>query len=416
MRASAFACVDCNNFYVSCERVFDPRLARRAVVVLSNNDGCVISRSQEAKAHGIPMGAPFFSVRALCEREGVAVFSSNYELYGDLSGRVMETLAQFAPHVDIYSIDEAFLNLSHLSDEELTAKGREMRATIRRWTGIPVSVGIAPTKTLAKLGATIAKRSTKAAGVVALLEARHVDYALARTPVRDVWNVGPRIAGRLASVGINTARELRDADKDLLPRRTRLAVERTILELRGTSCIPLVVCQPTRKSVICSRSFGRRVETLAELREAIAYHTSRAAEKLRRAHLAATVIVVFVSTDRFREESHYRNSTTLNLNVATDFTPELIRHARRGVERIYRAGFRYKKAGVMLLALVPASPAQSGMFDAVDRARAGRLMRAVDDVNRRMGAETLRFAASGIARDCEDAARALLAALHDTLG
>ncbi len=214
MRRQVFACVDCNNFYVSCERVFDPRLAREPVVVLSNNDGCVISRSEEAKALGVPMGAPFFKVRALCEARGVRVFSSNYELYGDLSRRVMETLREFTHEVDIYSIDEAFLRLPDATAEALNATAREIRATVLRWTGVPVSVGVAETKTLAKLGATLAKRSAKAAGVVALLDPRHATSALARASARDVWNVGPRTANRLAESGIYTARELRDADED----------------------------------------------------------------------------------------------------------------------------------------------------------------------------------------------------------
>ncbi|MDT7604052.1 MAG: polymerase [Acidobacteriota bacterium] len=404
MRRHVFACVDCNNFYVSCERVFAPALARAPVVVLSNNDGCVISRSEEAKALGVLMGAPYFGVRALCEARGVFVFSSNYALYGDMSRRVMETLERFTPEIDLYSIDEAFLDLSQCSkrgligDDALTATGREIRSTVRRWTGIPVSVGIAPTKTLAKLGANIAKHSTKAEGVVNLLDARHVDYALGRTSVRDVWNIGARLAKRLRDAGINTALQLRDADERVLSRRLSVAVGRTILELRGVSCLPLVVCKPTRKSIICSRSFGRPVETLAELNEAVAFHVSRAAEKLRRDSLAAAVLVVFVSTGRYSDE-RYDNSAVLSLGVATNFTPELIRHARRGVERIYREGLRYKKAGVMLFGLSRANAAQGGLFDTVDRARAARLMQTLDRINARMGAETLRYAAAGLKRE-----------------
>jgi DNA polymerase V len=398
VRRRVFACVDCNNFYVSCERAFNPKLARAPVVVLSNNDGCVISRSEEAKALGVPMGAPFFRVRNLCETRGIIVFSSNYALYGDMSRRVMETLEGFTPEIDLYSIDEAFLDLSQLGDCELTGTGREIRAKVRRWTGIPVSVGIAPTKTLAKLAATIAKRSTKAAGVVNLTDARHAEAALARTPVRDVWNVGARLAGRLTRAGIDTALQLRDADERALSRRVSVAVGRTVFELRGVSCLPLEVCKPARKSVVCSRSFGRAVETVAQLNEAVAFHVSRAAEKLRRGKLVASVLVVFVSTGRFGGE-HYSNSAVLSLSAATSFTPELIRHARLGVGRIYRAGLRYKKAGVMLLGLARAPAVQGGLFDAVDRARAERLMQTLDQVNARMGAETLRYAAAGLRRD-----------------
>jgi DNA polymerase V len=398
VRRQVLACVDCNNFYVSCERVFNPKLARAPVVVLSNNDGCVISRSEEAKALGVPMGAPFFSVRSLCEAQGIAVFSSNYALYGDMSRRVMETLERFTPEIDLYSIDEAFLDLSQLTDDALVETGREMRATVLRWTGVPVSVGVAPTKTLAKLGATIAKRSPKSRGVVNLTNARHAEYALARTPVRDVWNIGRHLAKRLTTAGIDTALQLRDADERALSRRMSVGVGRTIFELRGVSCLPLAVCKPTRKSVVCSRSFGRSVETRAELCESVAFYVSRAAEKLRRDKLAATVLVVFVSTGRFGEDQ-YSNSAVLSLPVPTNFTPELIRYARRGVGRIYREGLRYKKAGVMLFGLARASNSQGGLFDKVDRGRADRLMQMLDQVNARMGAETLRYAAAGLRRD-----------------
>jgi DNA polymerase V len=273
-----------------------------------------------------------------------------------------------------------------------------MRATVARWTGVPVSVGVARTKTLAKLGATVAKRSAKSRGVVSLLDPRHLDHALARTNVRDVWNVGPRLARRLIDAGVGTAAQLREADARACRQSSGVALERVILELRGVSCLPLALCQPARKSAVCSRSFGRPVESLAELREAVASYASRAAEKIRRGGLAAGVLVVFVSTSRFGDEPRYSNSAALPLPVPSNFTPELIRHARRGVERIYREGFRYKKAGVMLLDLVPAAPSQGAMFDDVDRERGGRLMCAVDAVNARMGAETLRFAATGFGR------------------
>ena len=401
MPRHVFACVDCNNFYVSCERVFDPRLARRPVVVLSNNDGCVISRSEEAKALGVRMGAPYFRVRSLCEREGVAVLSSNYALYGDVSRRVMETLAGFSPGLELYSIDEAFLNLSHLAGDALTELAREMRARVARWTGVPVSVGVAPTKTLAKLAATVAKRSAKSRGVVNLLDERHAASALERTAVGDVWNVGPSLARRLIGAGVETAAQLRAADERAWRRRGGVAVGRIIMELRGVSCLPLALARPARKSAVCSRSFGRPVESLAELREAVATYASRAAEKIRRERLAAGALAVFVSTGRFGGAPQYINNAVIALPVATNYTPELIAGARRGVERIYREGFRYKKAGVMLLDLVPAAPAQGAMFDGVERGRAERLMRAVDSVNARMGAETLRFAASGFAREWE---------------
>jgi DNA polymerase V len=398
VRRRVFACVDCNDFYVSCERVFEPRLAGRPVVVLSNNDGCVVSRSAEAKALGIPMGAPLFRVRELCDAHGVRIFSSNYALYGDLSWRVMETLREAAGEVEVYSIDEAFLWLPDPGADELTRLCRELRSTVVRWTGVPVSVGVGHTKTLAKLGATLAKRSQKSGGVVSLLDPRHADYALRRAEVRDVWNVGPRLSRRLRAAGVETAAELRDSDEREWRARTSVCLARVILELRGVSCLPLELCQPTRKSAVCSRSFGRPVESLAGLSEAVAAYASRAAEKIRRERLAAGALAVFVSTGRSGGGPQYSNSAVIALPVATNYTPELIGSARRGVERIYRAGFRYKKAGVMLLGLVPESPAQGGMFDRVDRERAGRLMSAVDEINARMGRDTVRFAGSGLRR------------------
>lgn len=395
----AVALIDCNDFYVSCERVFAPRLKGRPVVVLSNNDGCVISRSREAKEIGLAMGAPLFKVRALLEANGAAVFSSNYELYGDMSRRVMRTLEEFAPRMEVYSIDEAFLDLSGFAGSELAGVGRDIRSQVMRWTGIPVCVGIAATKTLAKLAARVAKRSTKAAGVVNLSGSPHLPHALARTPAGDVWGVGARLTRRLAVEGVETALDLRDADERRMRRIGGVCLQRVVYELRGTPCLPLALCPPPRQSVVCSRSFGRPVESLAELGEAVSFHASRAAAWLRRASLTAGVLVVFAATSRFRDEERYDNSVTLTLPRATDYTPELLAHARRGVEMIYRAGCQFKKAGVMLLELVPASPAQSLLFDATDRARAGRLMRTLDYVNRRMGHRVLRYAATGLRRD-----------------
>ena len=395
MRPPVFALVDCDDFYVSCERVFAPSLRGRAVVVLSNNDGCVVSRSAEAKAAGVAMGAPAFEVRGLLDAHGAKVFSSNYELYGDMSRRVRRVLEECAPEVEPYSVDEWFLNLSSFPEGELTEVGRRARGRIKKWLGLPASVGVAGTKTLAKLAARLAKRSPRAAGVVNLFRSPHAERALALTPVGDVWGVGPRLSARLRARGLRTALDLRDADERRMRRLGGVVLQRIVLELRGASCLPLSVCPPDRRSVVCSRSFGRAVETFEELREAAAFHACRAAVKLRRARLAANVLVVFAATDRFAAEGRYENSATLGLPAPTDYTPELIRHARLGVEEVYRAGLRFKKAGVMLLDLVPAAPVQSVVHDATDRARAARLMRTLDDVTARMGHRALRFAAAG---------------------
>ena len=397
---SAFALVDCNNFYVSCERVFNPKLLARPVVVLSNNDGCVISRSEEAKALGIRMGAPLFEVRDIVEAHGVEVFSSNYMLYGDMSRRMMETLHDCERDVETYSIDEAFVELTEASASDLQRKGRALRDKLGKWTGIPASVGIARTKTLAKLAAHIAKKSVRAAGVVNLADARCVREALVRSRVEDVWGIGPRRARTLKALGIESALDLSLTDERRIRRLLGTGGARIVQELRGLSCISLEAGGPQpKKSITVSRSFGRPIESLAQLSEAVAFYVSKAAEKLRRERLAARVLVVFMLTNRFRPETFHSASTLLNLPVPTDLTPELIEHARRGVERAYREGCRYKKAGVMLCDLVPASPVQSGLFDGRDRQRAQRTMRVLDEVNARLGEGTLRYASTGFKHD-----------------
>ena len=396
---TAFALVDCNDFYVSCERVFDPSLRRRPVVVLSNNDGCIISRSAEAKAAGIKMGAPLFESRGLIEAHGIEVFSSNYSLYGDMSRRVMETLLEFTPEVEVYSIDEAFLTLAVKQPGDLAALGQRMREIIRKWTGIPTCVGIAETKTLAKIAVRLAKKSCKANGVVNLAGSPYLDVALGRMTVADVWGIGRNLTRRLKSMGITTALELRAADVRLIRSRFGVTVARIVHELRGESCLPLNLCPPPKRSITVSRSFGSAVESLAEIREALAFYVARAAEKLRRGNLAARVLVVFVATNRFSDSPQYCPTVTVQLPVPTLHTPELMRLAHQAIERVYRPGYQYKKAGVMLLELVPDSPVQSGLFDRLDRDRARRLMHAIDAINTRMGAETIRYAASGLRRE-----------------
>ena len=393
---SVFALVDCNNFYVSCERVFNPKLCGRPVVVLSNNDGCVISRSEEAKAVGVKMGAPLFQIQKLIDTHRVEVYSSNYALYGDMCTRVMDTLRETSPEVEVYSIDEAFIGLSGVTTEQLYAVGRETSERVRKWTGIPVSIGIATTKTLAKVAAHIAKKSSRAEGVVNLVELPYLDAALARVPVENVWGVGRNYARRLKERGICTARELRSAHDGWVRKEMGVAGLRILYELRGTSCLPLEWCPPPKKGITVSRSFGRPVESLEEIREAVAAYVSRAGEKLRRQQLAATTLIVFLATSRFIPESHHAASVVVNLPVPTDITPELIRYAHEGVGHVFRAGHKFKKAGMMLIGLVPVSPIQAGLFDEMNRARARRLMQTVDAVNARMGHDTLRYAGAGL--------------------
>jgi len=393
-----FALVDCNNFYVSCERVFDPKLEGKPVVVLSNNDGIVVARSNEAKALGIGMGVPEFQIRHLIRRHDVQVFSSNYTLYGDMSQRVMETLAQFTPNLEVYSIDEAFLSLSGFTSRDLTEYGRTIKATVKRWTGIPVSVGIAETKTLAKVAGRVAKRSIGAAGVFDLTVCQDRNALLALTPVEDIWGIGRNWARLLKQHGITTALSLREADVHWVRGTMGVVGERLVRELHGVSCLALDDCPPPKQGITVSRSFGRSVTTLAEMKEAVAFYTGRAAEKLREERLAVTVLTVFLTTNTFKDEPQYSNAATIKLPVATDSTFDMLRHALHGVERIYRDGYRYKKAGVMLTALVPASQVQGDLFDQQDRERSRTLMRVLDRLNDHMGAGTLRYAAEGITK------------------
>ncbi len=345
------------------------------------------------------MGAPLFKSRGLVEAHGVEVFSSNYALYGDMSRRVMETLLEFTPEVEVYSIDEAFLTLPVKQTDDLTALGQKMRETIKKWTGIPTCIGIAETKTLAKVAVRLAKKSSRANGMVNLAGSRHLDIALARVTVADVWGIGRNLTRRLKNIGITTALELRNADVRLIRSRFGVVVARIVHELRGESCLPLSLWPPPKRSLTVSRSFGSVVETLAEVREAMAFFVTRAAEKLRRAGLAARVLVVFLTTNRFSDAPQYSPTLAVQLPVPTAYTPELIRYAHQSLECVYRPGYQYKKAGVMLLELVPDSPVQSGLFDRLERERARRLMDAIDAINLRMGAETIRYAASGIRRD-----------------
>ncbi|KGF73849.1 SOS mutagenesis and repair protein UmuC [Neosynechococcus sphagnicola sy1] len=389
-----FALVDCNNFYVSCERVFNPKLWGQPVVVLSNNDGCVVARSPEAKALGIKMGVPVFQIQPLIQKHQIQVFSSNYALYGDMSQRVMMLLEQFAPEMEIYSIDEAFLDLP-FRHRDLTAYGQEIRRKILQWTGIPVSVGIGCTKSLAKIANRVAKKSSTANGVFDISSCSDPDEVLAATEVEDIWGIGRRYSKWLRSVGIETAFQLRDSDPALIRQKMGVVGIRLLQELQGESCLPLDLCPMPKQETCVSRSFGRPIETLPELKEAIALYTSKAAEKLRRQQQAATILMVFARTSLFQEHP-YSNSTTLTLPVVTNLTPELLGFALQGAEVVYCPGQRYKKAGVMMMGLVPEHQRQMGLFDSLDRERHQKLMQVIDRLNNQMGAGTLQYGAVGL--------------------
>lgn len=392
------ALVDCNNFYASCERVFQPELRGQPLVVLSNNDGCVIARSNEAKALGIAMGEPWHTVRERIGERILRMRSSNYTLYGDMSARVMRILADFTPDLELYSIDEAFLDLAGF-ENRLDAHARALRARVLQWTGIPVSVGIAATKTLAKVANHRAKKDQKHGGVCVLLDETAIDDALAAVPLTDIWGVAGRLAARLKDIGITSPLALKQADARFVRERFTVTLERTVRELQGVPCIAFEHAPPDKKTIMASRSFGRLVTTRQEMSEAVASYAARAAEKMRRQQLAAGRVMVFVQTNPFRaQDAQYARERMVTLPVATADTGTLIAAAERGLAAIWRPGFHYKKAGVMLLDLVHADRVQGGLFERPDSPHSQARMRAIDVLNRRFGRNTVSYAAAGVAR------------------
>lgn len=384
------ALCDCNSFYASCETVFDPKLEGKPVIVLSNNDGCVVARSPQAKAIGIKMGEPVFKIRQIVEQHNVQVFSSNYALYGDLSGRVMTALSTFVPELEIYSIDEAFLNLQGFEHLDLTQYGQQIRETVLQWTGVPTSIGIASTKVLTKVAGDYAKRLPD--GV--LLLPQPPDPLLAEFPVADLWGIGRSHSRSLQSHGITTALQLRDVDLSWARKEYSVLMQRLVLELRGQPCFSLELNPPPKKSITVSRSFSRAIATLAELREAIATYTSRAAEKLRVHELTADAIQVFAQTSRFRED-YYSDSATLSFTHSSDNTAEILHYALLGCDRIFRPDQQFKKAGVILLGLRPKSQRQLSLWEP-DEGRSDVLMQTLDTINAKFGRGTIQFAAAGL--------------------
>ncbi len=392
-----FALVDCNNFYASCERLFRPELAGRPIVVLSNNDGCVIARSNEAKAFGVAMGAPYFKVRELLARHGVQVFSSNYALYGDLSQRVMATLRQLEPEVEVYSIDEAFLRLPAAPGQDLAEHGRYLGRTVRQHVGIPVAIGIGPTKTLAKIATRIAKKDPCCGGAFDLTDHPRLDEFLAACAVEEVWGIGPQSASTLRARGIRSALDLRQADEAWIRRRLTVTGLRTAMELKGISCLSLAAAPPAKKSLISSKSFGRPVTTLTELREAVATYLAIAAEKLREQGSLAGAIQVFIATNTFNpEQPQHVQGLTLSLPRPSASTLTLQKAAGQCLDRIYRPGFQYKKAGVMLLGLTPDSGQQS--LSGPANGERPELMQALDRINGTWGRQAIQLAAAGFVK------------------
>ena len=379
-----YAMVDCNNFYASCERVFRPDLATTPIAVLSNNDGCVIARSAECKQIDLPMGMPTFKARNLIRRHGVQVFSSNYALYADISSRVMSVLEEMALDIEVYSIDEAFMVLSSQSNECFAVQGQSIKRRVRQFCGMPVSVGIAPTKTLSKLANYAAKKYTKANGVIDLSKQERQRKLMELTPVGEVWGIGRNMKRSLNALGIQTALDLCDAPIKELRRRYSVVLEKTINELRGMPCIGLESEPPAKREIVCSRSFGHKVNTIDEMAIAISSHVERAGRKLRQEKRLTSSMSIFIRTNRYAEQSQQsRPSATMQLLRPTNDTAELNQAAQRLLQRIWQKGYAYQRAGVMLHGLLERQNVQYELFHPEQHDRSQRLMSVMDQINQR---------------------------------
>jgi len=397
----SIALIDVNNFYVSCERVFNPKLKNKPVVVLSNNDGCAISRSNEAKALGVVMGAPWFKMQDLVKQHDIIGLSSNYALYADMSNRVMTMLNDFSPNQEVYSIDECFLDLTGFN-RDLREYGQEMRSRILKWTGLPVCVGVGATKTLAKLANHIAKKQSQFDGVCNLnqLAEDEVNKVFSNIEVGEVWGVGRRLALKLKDLGISTVLDLKQADPEYLRGQFSVVMAKTVSELNGIVCIELEEIAPPRKQILSSRSFGHTVRDFNSLAESITLYMSRAAEKLRKQNSFAGSVHVYIRTSPFKlDEPHYSNGITIPMPSPTDDSRQLVKIALWALKRIYRPGFNYAKAGVMLSEIVPKAGVQNDLFSqSATNLKSEALMSAMDAINRKMGRESIKLAIEGFKR------------------
>ena len=392
---NSIALIDCNNFYASCERIFNPRLIGKPIVVLSNNDGCIITRSAEAKELGIKMGEPYFKAKKIIDRNNVRVFSSNYSLYGDISQRVMETLARFASDVEIYSIDEAFLGLNGFENYELSKYCGHIRRTIKRWVGIPVSIGVSTTKTLSKIANNLAKKNKEYDGVCILKSWFDINEALKLTSIEDVWGIGRRLSVFLKKYKINTAYDFTQLDKGWIRKNMGVVGEKTFLELCGVSCIQMELIPSDKKSCCVSRSFSKPIERIEDLEESVSSYGTRVTEKIREEGLVTDSISVFVLTNYFnKKEKQYSNSIKLQLPYPTNNSIKIVKRALEGIRKIYRKGYRYKKAGVILYGLSKAKQTR-GLLD-YDRESSESIMNTMDRINERYGNSTIRLASEGI--------------------
>lgn len=391
-----YSLVDCNNFFASCERVFQPNLRNVPIVVLSNNDGCVVARSNEAKALGIPMGEPVFKLTRLIEQHGIAVFSSNYSLYGDMSHRVMSILSQFVEDMEIYSIDEAFLSLKGFENYNLEEYGRNIVRTVTRGTGIPVSMGIAPTKTLAKVASKFAKKYKGYNGVCIIDTEEKRIKALKQFEIGDVWGIGRRYQKKLEYHSIRTAFDFTQKSESWVRYMMTVVGVRTWKELRGISAIDLEKVAPDKQTICTSRSFGEMIGDFDILMESVANFTASCARKIRTQRSCAGMLQVFIYTNRFREDlPQYYNSRIISLPTPTNDVTELIHYARLALKNIYKEGYQYKKAGVIVMDLVPQNNVQLNLFDERDRVKHEKVLEVLDEVHKKYGTKVLKVAAQG---------------------
>jgi len=389
------ALVDCNSFYVSCERLFNPSINKKPVVVLSSNDGCVISRSTEAKTLGIKMGEPYFKVKRIVKENDVKIFSTNFSLYGDISRRVMKTLKQFSPQMEIYSIDEAFLDLSLVKNKNLLEYGYKIRETVLKWTGIPTSIGIATTKTLSKAANYIAKKEKS--GVINLVNSKKIDILLSKIKINNVWGVGRQLTKFYIKNEINTALDLNNIHNGWIKKNTNVFGSRTAMELKGFRCVALEPYEEKRKNCCVSRSFGKKVTTLEELSEAITSHCLNAAEKIRLDKQTVKKITVFIRTSPFQmKKNYYANSKDIDLPIRTNDSIALIKQALSGLKNIYKRGYRYQKTGIIFSGLKDSDIYRKNLFSEINNdEKRIKLMKAIDYTNIKYGRNALSIAQAG---------------------
>jgi len=398
MNNKIFALVDCNNFYASCERVFNPKLEGKPIVVLSNNDGCIIARSNEAKALGIPMGAPFFKYKQLINRNKVHVFSSNYTFYGDMSARVMTSLRSLVGEIEIYSIDEAFLDISSFAYCDLGDTAKEIKTLIKQWTGIPVSIGIGSSKTLAK----IANRQAKKDSLDNVFDIRNPDVkksVLQELPVEEIWGISTRWGRRLRKIGIETAQDLVEANPRYVKKTISIVGERIHYELNGVSCIGIEEVK-NKKNIISSKSFGKKVSQVQELEEAVSNYTARACEKLRLQNSRAQGLYVFLRTSpHIDKERQYSNGMSVHFSIPTSNTSKIIKEGKRLTNKLFLPGYEYQKVGVMLMNISDAKNEQSSFLDKENYNKSDNIMKSLDVVNKQFGSGSLILGAQGIQKN-----------------